>query len=365
MRGRIRMIDHDEAHRTIAAAVYTNDGVRRWAMPTRALPFDATPGSPWVLVPPGVRRAFDALSAAGGALAESPFGSPLLGVKCGCNDAFLVALDVNDSGEGEFASVRVADRRAPARHDVVERRLLRPIVRGETLRRWSLARPIGSRRSAHEAAHGTSIQGVAPSRRSRQRLQEWIVWTHQEPTTGSGDPIDKLPAGAARWLAPWRHRLAARTDTRGRTPWWALFRTDGADARWPRVVWSDLGRAARAAVVAAGDRTVPLNSCYAVRAPSELDAHALSAIINSEVATAWLNVLAEPARGGFHRYLGWTVGLLPLPTDWARAREVLGPLGAAAAAGDVPEDDALTKCVAASYGLSIDALSPLLAWPAG
>jgi hypothetical protein len=129
------------------------------------------------------------------------------------------------------------------------------------------------------------------------------------------------------------------------------------------VVWSDLGRTARAAVLDAGDPTVPLNSCYAVPARTEIDAHALSAIINSDVAAAWLNVLAEPARGGFHRYLGWTVGLLPLPTDWESARAVLGPIGAQAAAGNVPCDDVLTTSVAAAYRLSVEALAPLLAWP--
>lgn len=359
------MTDLPDDRGTIAAAVHASVGARRWTMPVGALPLDGSPGSPWVLVPPVVRRAFDAVCAAGAPLAESAFGSPVLGVKCGCNDAFLVTLDVGDSAEGELASVRTADRRAPTRHGVVERRLLRPIVRGETLRRWSLPRQSGSPQLARSPASDARGQVVGAARRTRRTVQEWIVWTHEESDAGCAKPLDVLPAAAARWLAPWRHRLAARSDTRGRAPWWALFRTDGADTTQPRVVWSDFGRAARAAVVGPADRTVPLNSCYAVRAPSEIDAHALSAIINSAVATAWLNIVAEPARGGFHRYLGWTVGLLPLPKEWARAREVLGPVGARAAAGDAPADDALTAYVAEAYGVSVDALGPLLMWPEG
>ena len=40
---------------------------------------------------------------------------------------------------------------------------------------------------------------------------------------------------------------------------------------------------------------------------------------------AWLGILAEPARGGFHRYLGWTLALLPLPRDWPAAVRLLAP----------------------------------------
>jgi hypothetical protein len=359
------MIERRERSGMIAAAVHTNVGVRRWMMPAGALSLDGSPASPWVLLPPEARRAFDLLTAAGVPLATSTFGSPLLGVKCGCNDAFLVTLDPVDVPGDEIARVRVADRRAPARHGCIERRLLRPIVRGETLRRWCVTRQIGSPLPTQLPVIDVPDPVVKQPRRKRPRAQEWIVWTHENADRGPAPALLALPGEAARWLAPWRHRLAARSDTRGRSPWWTLFRTDSADTRTPRVVWSDLGRTARAAVLVAGDPTVPLNSCYAVRARAEMDAHALSAIINSAIAASWLNVLAEPARGGFHRYLGWTVGLLPLPTKWERAREVLGPIGAQAAAGNTPSDDVLTSNVATAYGLSVEALAPLLAWPEG
>jgi hypothetical protein len=119
----------------------------------------------------------------------------------------------------------------------------------------------------------------------------------------------------------------------------------------------------RATVLPAGDRTVPLNSCYAVGAPSETAAQALCAIINSPIAAAWLNVLAEPARGGFHRYLAWTVGLLPLPANWDRARTILGAIGERVVGGSVPDQHELSEVVAAAYDLSAGALAPLLLWP--
>ena len=73
----------------------------------------------------------------------------------------------------------------------------------------------------------------------------------------------------------------------------------------------------------AGDPTVPLNTCYVLRCADACDAWVLAALLNSSLAAAWLNALAEPARGGYRRYLGWTVGQFPLPRDWERARSVL------------------------------------------
>jgi hypothetical protein len=321
----------------IAAAVHAPGGVRRWKLPAAALPLDASAGSPWLLVPPATRHAFDAVAAAGVPLSETVFGPPFLGVKSGCNDAFLVSIDPHDSPGGDLARIRAV---SSAHVGLVERTMLRPVVRGRDIRGWRVTHP-------------------------NARAPEWILWTHEDADTGADAPMPALPPAAARWLAPWRHQLAARTDTRGRGPWWALFRTDSAGARYARVVWSDLGQVSRAAVIAAGDRTVPLNSCYVVRAPSEADAHALCTIINSPVAAAWLNVLAEPARGGFHRYLAWTVGLLPLPNDWTRARAALGPIGERAAGGDAPPNDELSALVMAAYRLSAGALAPLLSWPEG
>jgi hypothetical protein len=325
----------------IAAAVHSRGGVRRWKLRPAALSFDGSAGSPWLLVPPDVRKAFDAVAAAGIPLSETEFGPPLLGVKCGCNAAFLVSLDSHDSPDDDVARVRSIGPAAATRTGVVERWMLRPVVRGRTIPGWQTTP--GSQRAAH-----------AP---------QWILWTHETADGVPDLPMRALPPAAARWLAPWRHRLAARSDTHGRGPWWALFRTDSASTRSPRVVWSDLGQVSRATVLPVGDPTVPLNSCYAVGAPSETDAHALCAIINSPIAAAWLNVLAEPARGGFHRYLAWTVGLLPLPVNWARARAILGVIGGRIAGGSVPGRGELSEAVAAAYDLSAGALAPLLSWP--
>ena len=184
------------------------------------------------------------------------------------------------------------------------------------------------------------------------------MWTHA-PT---GLPLPALPPAAVRWLAPWRRRLTARADLRGTRAWWSLFRTEGATASSPRVVWSDFGRSPRAAVIAAGDPTVPLNSCYVLACPDLDDALALAALLNSRLAAAWLNAIAEPARGGWHRYLGWTMSLLPLPSDWARARSILAPLAERAACDSAPTDAELLDAVCRAYRLKRVDVAPLLAW---
>ena len=143
---------------------------------------------------------------------------------------------------------------------------------------------------------------------------------------GCVDARHTAPAGvSARARRAWLRRrygeLAGRSDAAHTKRWWSLFRVD-AETKAARVVWAD-SAAAKALVLPADDPAVPLNSCYVLRCPNEADAWAVAVLLNSPLAAAWLNAIAEPASGGYRRYLGWTVGLLPLPTDWPRAREIL------------------------------------------
>ena len=315
----------DHPGEIVAAAYHRGCGALRWRLPRRQLAFDDSPGSPWLILPPEVRQAFDRLRAVGVPFAESAVGRPRLGVKTGFNLAFLVRLasrvDVDDA---EVAA-------ANGRRGRVEIPLLRPVIRGERIRPWCVGTP-----------------------------DEYVVWTHGE----SGTPLDRLPPCAARWLTPWRRQLAARAD--GRTGrWWSLFRTEAARTDRPRVLWADLGRSPRATILDAGDPTVPLNSCYVAICSDDTDARTLAAILNSPIAEAWLGALAEPARGGYRRFLGWTMALLPLPHDWTRARTVLAPIADAAIRGAyTPGDlrDALLDETLAAYGVTHDEMAPLLTW---
>ena len=318
--------DEIVAHHVTATLVRHSTSFR-WVISRDRLGLDDDPAGPWLLVPSDVRVAFDRLTAAGVPLGDSIFGRPHLGVKCGCNAAFLLR-EHTGAGDDEIAEVE-----APGRRGFIERALIRPLVRGETLKPWRADSP-GS--------------------------VERILWAHDV----TGKPLHELPRHARHWLLPWRRRLVARTDAHARGHWWSLFRTESARCDRARVVWADIGRSPRAAVLPAGDTTVPLNSCYVVRCPELQDAHALAALLNGPLVGAWLAMLAEPARGGFHRYLGWTMALAPLPREWSTGRAPLAALGVRAHGGETVSAHELMLAALAAYRLELDDVAPLLTWAA-
>lgn len=303
------------------ATVRLRDRIAKWQCDPLALPLDQTPGSPWILLPGPARNAFDRLRAAGAPLAQTCFGRPLLGVKTGCNEAFVVRVE---SICGDVARISSGGSAAE-----IERDVLRPLVRGETISAWSVSRP-----------------------------QESLIWPHD----ANGRPLRELPPLTRRWLASFHNRLSGRTDLHGRLPWWTLFRTESASVLTPRVMWADFGLAPRAIAVEPGDAIVALNSCYVVSCENMDDAHALTTLLNGRLVAAWLNALAEPARGGYRRYLGWTMALLPLPRDWNRARGQLAPLGERAMRGDVPSQDEMLDAALGAYDLRLGEIQPLLSW---
>ncbi|HJQ53197.1 MAG TPA: N-6 DNA methylase [Gemmatimonadaceae bacterium] len=311
----------ERRRKTISVGVRSRSGSSQWPALAESLAFDSTTGSPWLLLPPRAREAFDAVVNAGVRLHETRFGRPLLGVKTGHNRAYMVRLD---SVDGSLAHVT-----GDGRTGIIERELLRPLIRGETLHKW--------RSSA---------------------TREHIVWTHDS----RGQPRRELPPHARRWLAHSHDVLGARSDLHGRFPWWTIFRTESARADRPRVVWADFGLTPRALVVERGTQLIALNTCYVVHCDDIDDAFALASILNSQLAAAWLNAVAEPARGGYRRYLGWTVSLLPIPREWARARDLLAPLGRRATEGDVAPDDELLRAVLEAYRLDVDDIEALLSW---
>jgi len=289
-----------------------------WSVHSSELALDPSPGAPWLMLPPPVRRAFDAMRAAGTALGTSPFGAPMLGVKCGCNGAFVVRAR---------SDARVSSENGTTLD--IEPEMLRPLIRGEHVTPWRV-----------------DING------------ERLIWTHGS----DGQPLDRLPPRTERWMRGWRRRLLARSDARGTSRWWAVFRTEAAGCDVARVVWADFGRTLRAAVLMPGDSAVPLNTCYAVRCPDPRDAFALVTVLNSPLASAWLGSVAEPARGGYRRFLGWTLALLPLPAPWERARELLAGVGELAVAGGPPPASHLLEVVTRAYGLRASAVRALLDW---
>jgi hypothetical protein len=313
-----------ETQPVIHAAIHRRGHVARWMLDQDRLSLDYDPASPWVLAPPNVRDAFDRLASAGVPLAQTPLGAPQLGVKCGLNDAFIVH-SPNDTAA-------IATVHGTHRAGRVERALLRPLLRGETVTAW---RP-------------------GPT-------DEWIVWTHD----ANGVALRSLPPHTHAWLRPWRSALAGRADARTRAPWWTLFRTNSARTDRPRVVWADIGRAPRALVLAPGNRMVALNSCYVLPCTDIVDAYAVAALLNSPLVAAWLHLIAEPARAGYRRFLSWTISLLPIPRCWSRARNILAPLAERASHGDdpPPSDNDLLAAALEAYALRHHDIDALLQWP--
>jgi hypothetical protein len=294
-----------------------------WQIAASRLSLDDSPGAPWLLVPAEVRRAFDRLRDAGPALADSALGRPLLGVKCGFNDAFLVRAAALDDGVSRITGV---DGRTAS----IDDSLLRPIVRGQDVAAWSVA-----------------------------RADESIVWTHDD----AGTVLPEMLPSALRWLTRHRRALMDRSDLKREARWWTLFRTEAARDDRPRVVWADIAKSPRAAVLPARSRVVPLNSCYVARCRDDDDAFALAALLNSPLAAAWLDVLAEPARGGYRRFLGWTMALLPIPRDWESARLPLAALGRRATADPtIASSRALIDASLEAFEVTHADVAPLLAW---
>ncbi|HET9455474.1 MAG TPA: N-6 DNA methylase [Gemmatimonadaceae bacterium] len=298
-------------------------GFREWQARRASLPLDDSAGAPWLLLPPPVRAAFMRVRMAGIPLCDSRFGAPRMGVKSGCNSAFLVRVRETSGG---VAFVENGD----GERGKVEPSVLRPALRGDAVAPWR-----------------------------RLDSDERIVWTHDDR-----GPLARLPELTRTWLRRSHGSLAVRADAARARRWWSLFRVDAARCDRPRVVWADFGRRPRALVLAADDPTVPMNTCYVLRTSTETDAWALAAVLNSRLAAAWLNAIAESARGGYRRYLGWTVGQLPLPREWDSARHDLAAAGIRAS-GRTIDDDALLAVVLRAYGLRLREVRELLEACAG
>lgn len=315
----------DLAPPTIHVSVAHRSRATQFTVQPRTLSLDGDASAPWLLLPSRERTALERLRLAGPALGDSALGRPILGVKCGLNAAFIVhAVEHEDDTASVVANGRKGN---------IERRMLRPALRGDSV-----------------SATDSNAQQQANDLR--------IVWTHG----ADGTPLRTLPPATSRWLAHWRTQLERRRDARARLPWWCLFRTEAARHETPRIVWADIGKQLKPRILPAGDPTVPLNSCYVLRTTSLDDALALEALLASPIAAAWFDVLAEPARGGFRRFMGWTVASLPIPREWHTARNSLVRLARRRQAGESICADEHSTTVSDAYGIPMRHLEPLVRW---
>jgi len=124
---------------------------------------------------------------------------------------------------------------------------------------------------------------------------------------------EALPALAQTWLARHAAQLQRRKGLRPDEPLWTLFRVH-PDMGKAKVVWRDIGRRVAASYVPAhADLVLPLNTVYYTAVPDDETGYLLAALLNSRSAQAFADAIAEPARGGYHRYFSWVISLLPWP----------------------------------------------------
>lgn len=223
--------------------------------PARRVPQRALGAPAWELLPDPLRATLSRLRAEFPSLGVRH--DCQLGVKTGCNRAFLDP------------------------PDTVEPELVRWAVRG---------------------------RDVAPF---RVRPVRRLLW----PCDERGNPIARLPPGAARHLAGFASDLRRRSDHRGETDrLWTLFRTRPASARY-RVIWPDLARRLTAAPLTGPSHPalIPLNTCYVVPVRDAATAIRLAAWLNSSWCRSVAAAAADPASGGFRRFNARAVSALPAP----------------------------------------------------
>jgi len=238
--------------------------------------------SPWVLTPPRVRRVLDRMRRAGPPIGEQPGRRPTRGIFTGANDVFVGEV-LHNTADG-----RVLMSLAGSEVEIEADRV-RPVLRGEDIAPWQ--------------THPTQA----------------MIWTHDDT---DGRVLAQLPAAIRHHLNRHRRRLQTRVDLKQGQPYWMVFRTGPSASRAQRVVWRDIASGPEAAVMPptrqflGGDSPVlSLNTVYQFAAASDEDAHLLAAVLNSIVARSYLKAIAERASGGYFRFLGWTVALLPFPDE--------------------------------------------------
>lgn len=208
-------------------------------------------GSPWVLVPPEIRRILETMRRRGTANFE-----PSRGVFTGSNEVFIGTLERWVEALGE---------------EVVP--FLRPVMTGSDL--------------------------------SGQRAM--ILWPYDE----SLRPISTLPESLTRWFEGHRSSLEGRSDHDAGLPLWQVFRVR-RDVCAPKVVWRDIARDLEPEVAVEG---VPLNTVYYLPATSRRHAESLAALLGSVPMRAAARALTERARGGYRRHFAWCIRLLPVTRE--------------------------------------------------
>lgn len=255
--------------------------------------------SPWLLVPPPVLKAFRRMQGNGERLrpmlGQMAGHQPQRGVLTSLNDVFIVKRvdavpeapdEVVICAEG-FYNKRLSEQDRLNYRARIEKRLLRPLIRGENIEAW------------------------------RCKLQDYLLWTHDDNT---GKVLPGLPPKAKAYFDKFDDRLCGRSDYKKNMPIWQIFRVSQEKLRG-KVVWQRLSNRLEALYLpnqvedplVGKCLIIPIQTAYLLPVDNEAVGYIVAAWLNSLPARAYTASFAERLRGAYFEHLSWVLGLLPVP----------------------------------------------------
>lgn len=275
------------------------------------------PGGPWSALPREQLAVIARMAAGNLTLAEYGLCAHL-GVKTGCNEVF-VAQAVEELAGGRVLLTMACGTRLELPEEWAP-----PLLQGRDVRPFALV---------------PRARMLLPYERS------------------TAEPLRHVPDRLREYFARHAQKLGARADSGASAPPWAVFRT-AALAPKPRVVWRDIATRLEAAVLAADDPAVPLNTTYVFTAADATEARVLAALLNSAPVRAFVAAGAEPAMHGHLRFLAWTVERAPWPARLRPGSPDYDALARLAASGEDAQV-AIDRVVSRLFGLTEDDLDAL------
>jgi type I restriction-modification system DNA methylase subunit len=246
------------------------------------------PESPWCLAPPQIASIFRRVQKNNLRLGD--IFTVYMGVKTSLNDIFLVKEIAATATQGLLTVVNEEGNK-----ENIEAELLRHVVKGRDIEAWRFSSP------------------------------RYIIWTHDE----NGNPLENLPKHASEYFSKYNKKLLARNDYKKNQPPWTIYRVT-KEKLGRKVGWQELSKMMEAVIIEPeidddilGKRLlVPLQTVYFITTGnSDLD-FGIAGILNSSFVRAFvssfsLREMGQPPR---FRHFSWTVGLVPLPSDFTKQK---------------------------------------------
>ena len=264
-------------------------GMMHWKTDQQDIPLlGKDPESPWCLAPPNIVSIFAKMRAGKSRLGD--IFTVHMGIKTSLNAVFLVKTLKPTATKGVLTIINEGGE-----SDNVESILICPIVKGRDIETW------------------------------RFSSSGYIIWTHDE----KGQPRVTLPENAAKYFSKHEQRLRRRSDYRKGQPPWAIFRVSKEKLE-QKVGWQELSKMMEAVVLQSkivesdlGKKPlIPLQTVYFVATGDNNFDYGMAGLLNSTAVRAFISSfsLREMGQPPRFRHISWTVGLVPLPTDFVRGR---------------------------------------------